>query len=203
MQDFYSTLPFLICVASVGIFIFIGASIFLVRDLRTMQQKHQEGSASLWHRRPRVRGGLKWMGYGLMIVLFAFGWGIVDFLPRNVAIISITGTVFVCMSINVVRAGNRLLRDLRRLQWERREGFSVIWYRRPKIMMRIGWLLFWCGPLLGTAYGEDMLLAHNILHQPLSENTAPLVITPGVFLLFAAAFYFYAILLEVLKRRTC
>lgn len=202
MKDFFSMLPFLIFLVSMGFLILIGASIFLIRDLRLMRQEHLKGRASLWYKRPKTRSSLKWMGYALMIFLFAFGAGVINFLPRNIAIISTMGALFVFISINLVRIGNRLLRDLRSLQWEHREGFPAIWYRRPKILMQIGKLLFLFGPLLSIIYEEDMLLAHAILHQPLSENTAPLIIIPGVFFLFAASFYFCAILVEALKRHT-
>jgi hypothetical protein len=202
MQAFLSILPFLILLASIGCIIFIGANVFLIRDLRQMQREHLEGVLSIWYQRSRVQGSLKWMGYGLVVVLLAFGWGTITFLPRDIAIISMLSLIFVALSITVVIASSRLLRDLRNLSWERKEGFPLVWHRQPKVLIRIGQILFLFGPLLDLAYAEYSLLAHDIFHQPLSENTAPLIIIPGVFFLFAVAFYFYAILLEVLKSRS-
>jgi hypothetical protein len=202
MPNFFWNLPFQIGIASIGICILVWASIFLIHDLHEMQREQQAGSASFWYRRSKVRISLKGIGYALLVFLFDFGSSAINFLPRNTAIISMISMIFVAMSIVVVIASSRLLRALRNLQWESREDFSLTWHHQPKILKRIGQILFLCGPLLDIAYLEYSLLAQDILHQPLSENIAPLIIIAGVFFLFAVAFYFYAILLEVLKSRS-
>ncbi len=202
MQDFFSILPFLILLASVGFLILIGASVFLIRDLRQMRREHLEGVLSIWYQRSRVRSSLKWMGYGLLVVLLAFGSGLIQFLPRDIAIISIISMVFVVMSINIVIASSRVLRDLRSLHREHGEAFSLIWYRRPTFLKKLAWLLLLCGPLLSNAYVECALLAQDLLHQSFPETTAPIIYITAVFVLFAVVLYISAICVGIFNGRS-
>ncbi len=116
-------------------------------------------------------------------------------LPFLIFLASVGFLIFIGASIFLVR-------DIRAMRRDHQEGIPSIWYRRPKILRRIGRVLFWCGPLLSMVYGECALLARGFLHQPLPENTAPLIFIPCIIFLLSMAFYSYAAFMEILNRRS-